>query len=41
MVGIEEGDYMHKVFYLSKNMRVSFDKFGNYLMVGLALTAIA
>lgn len=41
VVGVEEGDDMHEVFNLLENVRVSLDKFGNYLMVGLALAAIA
>lgn len=41
VVGVEEGDDMHEVFYLLENVRVSLDKFRNYLMVGLALAAIA
>lgn len=32
---------MDEVFNLLENVRVSLDKFGNYLMVGLALAAIA
>lgn len=41
VVSIKEGNDMNKVLYLFENVRVSLDKFGDNLMIGLAFAAVA